>query len=98
MNKAVIVALMEQHSLTGLTLNGAGQSGVERMQDGRWKLTFDGMPNLPFFVALAKLAGVSIESIQTTSEESYGGCDTCGYGAGTEYFAYVPTAKPKGDE
>lgn len=90
MDRGAIDELMTKHHLHGLTLNGAGSSGVEKLDDGGWRLTFDGMPNLKFFIELATLAGVPLESIETTSETSYGGCDTCGYGGGTEYFAIVP--------
>jgi hypothetical protein len=97
MNAAEIDALMKKHNISEYTLNGAGHSGAELLSDGRWKLTFGGLPNLGFFVELAALAGVPIESIQTDSDESYGGCDTCGYGAGVEYFAYV-APKPGADD
>jgi hypothetical protein len=91
MNADDIMALMKAHYLDGATLNGAGQAGCEQLKDGSWKLTLDGLPQLGFFVALAALAGVPLESIRTDTKESGGGCDTCGYGDGTEYFAYVPT-------
>ena len=90
MTRDDILALMEKNHIGAFTLNGAGSTGAELLKDNRWKLTFDGMPNLGFFVELAVLAGVPIESIQTGSNDEGPGCDTCGYGGGIEYFAYVP--------
>ena len=96
MIEADITDLMKKYQVDGYTLNGAGHAGVERLKDGRLKLTFGGMPNLNFFVDLAALAGVPIGSIETEVEEGGSGCDTCGYGGGTEYFAYVPQASDGG--
>ena len=89
LTKSDLEALMKAYHVSEYPLRGAGQSGAEMLPDGRWKLTFGGLPNLGFFVELAKMAGVPIEQIQLDSDDSYEGCDTCGYGAGVEYFAYI---------
>lgn len=92
MNQADVDALIKKHHLDGYTLNGAGDVGAEQLADGRWKITLGGLPNLGFFVELAALASIPIEAIVTDTEEHESGCDTCGFGGGTELIAYVPGA------
>lgn len=94
--KAEIEALMKEHDLWGPYLNGAGDSSVTE-KEGAYVLTFDDMPQLSFFVALSGLCRVPIDSIKVETDEIYGGCETCGYGAGIEYTVTVPSDKVSDD-
>lgn len=91
-----IEALMKAHGVWGLTQGGAGNSSVEREGD-RYVIESDGLPQLPFFIELAKLTGVALETITTESRDHGSGCDTCGYGGGTEYLIYVPAVGKPGE-
>lgn len=84
-----IEELMKKHGVWGLTAGGAGSAHVE-LKDGRYVLETDGLPQLTFFVELAKLVGIELETIKTESNDLGSGCDTCGYGGGTEYLIFVP--------
>lgn len=82
---------MKRHGLDGLYQGGYGRSNVKDEPD-RWILQFGDLPQLTFFMELASLCGVPMESIKTDTDESYSGCDTCGYGAGIEYTVIVQKA------
>lgn len=81
--------LMADHGLLGLTLGGAGDAGIA-VRDGAYVINVGDLPNLSFFIALAQLVGVPLESIKTEDEHNGPGCETCGYGGGTEYVITVP--------
>jgi hypothetical protein len=87
-----IESLMSEHHLVGFTLNGYGSSKV--IEDhGNYVITVDALPQLPFFIALAKLVDVPLETIKTEDEDHGSGCETCGYGGGTEYVITVPAKR-----
>jgi hypothetical protein len=86
-----ITALMNEHHLLGYTRNGAGEASVKKTNKG-WVLTLGGLPQLPFYIALADLLNVKLEKITTEADDYSDGCETCGYGAGTEYIVTVPRA------
>lgn len=90
---AEMTRLMVKHKLVpALTRNGHSDARIERLEEKewKWKLAFDGMPQLPFFIELAKSLKIPLESIKTEVEDFGGGCDTCGYGGGFEVYAYIP--------
>lgn len=81
--------LMQKHGVSDLYRGGAASAGVE-VKDNEFVISFGDLPQLTFFIELAQLCQVPLESIKTKSE-SYGeGCDTCGYGAGSEITVRVP--------
>jgi len=89
MNETEIDALIQKHHLGGCTLNGAGK--VKAVKTGKyWEIVFAGLPNLKFFMELAKLAKVPLETITCEDEYNGDGCETCGFGGGTTYTVKVP--------
>lgn len=78
--------LATEYGSWGYTLGGAGRSDVTVKPDGRWVATLSQLPQLSFFVRLAELANIPIDDIRVDTEDGGSGCDTCGYGAGTEYI------------
>ena len=84
-----IYELMDKYHLSGYRLNGAAATQVEATPK-HYVLRLGGLPQLPFFIELAKLTEVPLETIRTEEEDNGPGCDTCGYGGGVEYNVYVP--------
>lgn len=53
------------------------------------RLTFDRLPNLSFLIALAVECLVPAECVSVDHVNLGEGCETCGYGGGTEFTVEV---------
>jgi hypothetical protein len=84
-----IKQLARKHDLSPFAYS---DGGVDETAD-KWVLTLDGLPQLPFYVALADLLEVPLLSITTRGDDHGPGCDTCGYGGGVEYVITVPKSR-----